>query len=227
MKTQSWVYAVVALLSLAAGLAIAGLPNPVPTDPTIDVPVSAAPAPAPVDTVDDATETDPDEAGDASAGDADDAEVAGDPIDATTTSTSTTTTTTTSTTVVDDPVSDTSEPDDPFAPSTPTATDRETTRIVVANGASRSGVAGDTADFLVESGYPRPPLFDGDVDAESTEIFVFPGFEPWALRLADDIGIEPDRVRPLDEAPDASGVVDEPILVYLGRDVVSIPSLNP
>lgn len=112
------------------------------------------------------------------------------------------------------------------APTTTAATsttlppvDRSELSIVVANGASVPGVAGETADRLLEIGYNAVRTLDGTETFERSTVFAAPGLQSEAEQLAIDVGIDTTLVFPISAAPELFGSYEEPLLVYLGADV--------
>ncbi len=184
MKHQWLAYLIVIVLSIGAGVAVAGLPSSESVDPTI-VPPSTTDAPtptlAPVTTVETPATTE---------------------ASTTTVADSTTTTSTTTTTV---PLPDRSE-----------------LGVVVANGAEIGGLATSTADRLTGIGYVDVQPTDGLVIVDTTIVYYADGFEPSAVRLAEDLELDPENVAPIDEAPEISGdfTATADLLVYIGTDLV-------
>lgn len=201
MKTQAWVYIVIVVLSIGAGVAIAGVPDSVSRDATIEAPTTTE-APPPT------TEPEPPET---EAPVETDAPPATDASPEPTTTTSTTTTTT-------PPQSTTSA-----AVTTTTALpDRANLDVSVVNGAEVGGTAGRTSDFLEELGYANVGFFDGSEIVDLTVIHVAEGFEAAADRLAVELGMAPDLIRPLESLPQVDGLESPTIVVYLGRDVEAL-----
>jgi hypothetical protein len=200
MKTQVWVYIVVVVLSVGAGVAIAGVPNSVAQDPTIQVPVtidSTDPASTePASTEPAATEPAVTEPGDT--------EPATTVADTTTTTTAAPITTESPTTTV--PLPERSELD-----------------VAVANAANVGGAATRVSNALEDLGYVDVGSYDGRQIVDVTVIYAAEGFQGSADRLADEIGIGPGLVFPIDGAPDIERLEAASLIVYLGRDVVTLP----
>ena len=201
MKSQVWVYIIVVVLSVGAGVAIAGVPNSVAQDPTIQVPAtteaSETTAPAATDpAVTDPTVTEP---------------VATEPTDSVEATTTTTTTPTTT------------------APTTtaPTTTlplpERSEIDVEVVNAANVGGAATRVSNALEELGYFDVGSFDGREIVDVTVIYAEEGFQGSADRLAAEMGMEPGLVFPLDSAPEVERLTTVELMVYLGRDVVILP----
>ncbi len=189
MKHQWVAYAIVALLSVGAGVAIAGLPNNEPVDPTI-IPPTTTERPTPT--------------------------LATTTIPATTsTSAPPATTGAPATTAPDTSVA----PSTTVAPTTvPELPPRSDFSVAVANGADIGGIATATADQLESLGYVDVAALDGTQIVEFTVVYFAPGLEAAAIRLADDLGANPDLRAPLNEAPPVNGSNDVQLLAYLGQD---------
>lgn len=204
MRTSLWAYAAVTVLSVGAGVAIAGIPGP-GSDLDAGAPdVSNTVAPA--DTVDSESSV-----------------AATQP--ATTLATTTTTVApattlapaTTAEPAVTDPTT-TNAPTTTISPVTTTLPPRDALAIVVANGAGFAGVAGRTAAVLEELGYVDVRTLDGDEIFGASVIYAGAGLQDVAQRLATDLGIDPALVFPLPTAPGVSGLDDEQLLAYMGAD---------
>ncbi|MEO1058237.1 MAG: LytR C-terminal domain-containing protein [Actinomycetota bacterium] len=178
MKHQWVAYAIVALLSVGAGVAIAGLPNNEPVDPTI-IPPTTTERPTPT-------------------------------LATTTLPPATTTTTTVPETTTASTVAPTS--------TIPELPPRSDFSVAVANGADVGGIATATAEQLEALGYVDVIALDGTVIAEFTVVYFTPGLEAAAIRLAEDLGANPELRAPLSEAPPVDGLDDVQLLAYLGQD---------
>jgi hypothetical protein len=201
MKTQIWVYIVVAVLSIGAGVAIAGLPTSSPTEPTIVAPAASTTTVAVLAEDDPLFERVP--TGEEAVAETPTSEPA---ADTSTAPTSTTTTTTTTTTTV--------------APTTTLPLpDRSTLDVAVANGAGFAGVATATSERLEELGYVDVRALEGSEIRELTVVFSDEGLGDVGRRLAIDLGIDPELVFPLADAPNVPSLREEQLLVYLGRDI--------
>ncbi|MFK7917849.1 MAG: LytR C-terminal domain-containing protein [Ilumatobacter sp.] len=215
MKTQLWVYVVVAVLSLGAGVAIAGVPTfeereatiQTPTEPVAVTSTTEAPLFESADTDADADAGAGNEAsaGAAATDDASDddaGEATDDAAEASTTTTTTTSTTTTTTM--------------PLA-------DRTSLNIVAANGANVGGAASAASAALEAAGYGDVISADGTDIVDVTVIFAAEGLQGEAERLAADTGVDPALVFPLSGAPGVASLDEDiQIVVYLGRDVVGL-----
>lgn len=212
MKTQVWVYIGVIVLSIGAGVAIAGLPDSSAEEPTIQPPVaseSTVAATEPADTEPAATEpaaTEPDESSTTSS----EAPATTEP--APTSTTSETTTSEAATTTVPAPTTTAELPE------------RADIALEVANGANVGGAATRVGDALEELGYGGVGSFDGELVVDRTAVFAIEGFQGPADRLAAEVGLEPGLVFPIETAPDVGGLPEATeLLLYLGRDVESLP----
>ena len=203
MKSQVWVYVSVVILSIGAGVAIAGIPESAAQEPRLPLPSTtevigqddAAPGTESVVTEPIATEP----AGTTAP------ETTIESSTTTTTTTSSTTTTTTTTTTVPLP-------------------DRSEVPVRVANGANVGGSATRVSNALEELGYVDVRSFDGDVIVDVTAIYAAEGFEGPAERLSEEVGLEPGLVFPIEVVPDVPGLgTSTRIVLYLGRDVESLP----
>lgn len=191
MKHQWLAYLIVGLLSVGAGVAIAGLPDNVPVDATIIPPTSTATT--------DATTTTTTEA------------------PASTTSIAPTTVPETSEPATSEPaISETSEPTDSVPQELP---DRGDLFVVAANGANVAGAALRMATRLEEIGYVEVAQLNGSDIVEFSVVYHADGFEEAAQRLAADLELLPEFVAPLDDAPAVVDLpADVELLVYVGRD---------
>jgi len=190
MKHQWLAYLVVALLSIGAGVAIAGLPDNVPVDATI-IPPTTTEAPEPtVPTTTVAPTTVPE--------------------------TTAPETTEPETTEPETTAPDTTEPDDSVPADLP---DRDELAVAAANGANVAGAAANVAIQLEELGYVEVLPLNGSDIVEFTTVYFADGFEEAALRLAEDLALLPEFVAPLDDAPAVADLPDDvELLAYIGRD---------
>lgn len=191
MKHQWYAYGIVALLSVAAGIAIAGLPNDVPVDATIVVPEptdasTTVPAPEPSTTV--ATTT---------PGTTEPATTEPDPSASTT---------------VDSTAAPTTAPPADLPPRSELVT-------IVANGANVSGAASRNIEQLRAIGYTDIAARNGTLTVDVTDVYYADGLQAAALRLADDLTVAPERVAELADAPEVIDLPDGvELLVYIGID---------
>jgi len=190
MKHQWMAYVIVAILSIGAGVAIAGLPDDVPVDPTIIPPTSTeAPAPTlPTTTVPTTTAPATSEAPPATEAPA-----------------------TTDVTASTEPT-DTTEPEAPLP-------ERSEVVAAAANGSGSGGAAGRVADQLEGLGYVDVTPLDGTDIVELTVVYYAEGFEDAAVRMAEDLFLLPEFVAPIADAPEVVDLPDGVELVaYVGAD---------
>jgi hypothetical protein len=190
MKHQWLAYVIVGLLSIGAGVAIAGLPDNNSADATIILPTTTVP---PETTVPETTEpietTEPPQTT--------------EPTD-TTEPAETTTTSTTST------VPDTTVP----------LPDRSDLSVITANGSGRQGRAAAAAARLQALGYVDVRPRNGTDVVDVTIVYYADGFEPAAVRLAEDLDLVAGSVAPLADAPEVLDLPDGTELVaYIGLDL--------
>lgn len=224
--------AVVALIGVVSGVAIAGWPDAEPVAETIT---------APGTTVGGAT---PGAGGPTSTGGSTTvpSSTTTTTLAATTTSSTTTTTTTTSTTTTTAATTTTtttttaaprtttstttaprttttSTTAAPTTPPRPPLADRSEMLVLAVNGAGTPGLGRKTAWKLREMGYDRAFYDDGTGFADVTRVYVREGLEAEGRRLARDLDLTDRRPRPLDEAPRAeTGIPGVDLFVYLGTD---------
>jgi hypothetical protein len=189
-------YLIVGLLSVGAGIAIAGLPDNVSGDATIIPPTTvASDLTGPETTV--ATIT-----------------VAPSTV-APTTEPDTTEPDTTGapTTVADTAAPDTTDSAPAELP------DRSELNVVAANGANIAGAALRMTVRLEELGYVDVLPRDGTDIVEFTTIYFADGFEEAALRLADDLELLPFFVAPIAAMPTVIDLpADVELVAYIGPD---------
>ena len=198
MKHQWLAYVIVGLLSIGAGVAIAGLPDNSPVDchdrsadlhrgsGTHSPETTAATTTTPPTTEPDVTVA---------------------------TTNAATTTTAGSTTVPD-----TSEPDntEPGAGDLP---DRGELFTIVANGSNVSGAAARNVERLQAIGYTDISPRNGTTIVEFTTVYFADGLDDAALRLAEDLDVIADFVAPLSDAPEVLDLpADAELLAYIGID---------
>ena len=193
MKHQWLAYLIVALLSIGAGVAIAGLPDNVPADATIIPPTTTeAPGSHGADDHGGAHHR----AGDHRAGD----HRAGDDR------------------AGDHRAGDDRAGDDRLGgrATSPTAAK---SAVVAANGANVAGAASNVATQLEELGYVDIAAAQRHDIVEFTVVYYADGFEDAALRLAEDLALLPEFVAPIEDAPAVADLpADVELLVYIGRD---------
>lgn len=211
MKTQLWVYIVVAVLSAGAGVAIAGLPSSTPREATIVPPTTTettvAPAPDESALFEPVASDAASEADDSSASTEND-----DSVEEVIEPESTTTALPESTT--------TALPETTTTTTTVPLAERSVFPVAVANGAGTPGLASNGADQLAELGYTQVRALDGVEIVELTTVYYGPDLEVFARRLAVDLGFPEDRIGEIADAPSVPSLRDEPLLVYLGSDSV-------
>jgi len=196
---NGWIpYAGVAVLSIGAGVAIAGLPDNTSVDAVIIAPSATAASDTTV------AESTPDTTN-ASAGE---------------TTTPSATTTPASTTATPTPTSPSTTP---TTPSTTTPPDDLVARadliVTAANGANVAGTAARSAEFLESIGYVDVVPRDGTAVENVTVIYFADGFQREADRLAADWDLLPQFVAPIDVAPTVLELpADTQLLAYVGLD---------
>jgi hypothetical protein len=194
MKRQWSAYLIVGVLSVGAGVAIAGLPDIASGDATIAVPPSSSemagstvPETTAAPTTVSAT-TEPD------------------------------VTTEPATTVPTNTVPDTTGTG--TADSLPVELpDRSELRVAAANGANVAGAALRVATTLESVGYVDVLPLNGTDIFEFTTIYFADGFEEAALRLADDLELLPLFVAPIAAMPPVIDLpADAELVAYIGSD---------
>ena len=189
MKHQWMAYVIVALLSIGAGVAIAGLPNNVPVNATI-VPPTTTERPTPTAPTTEVPET-------TAAPTTTDGQE--------TTKPGTTEPETTELGTTDSVALGISE--------------RDELTVVVANGAGIAGTAARNVVRLTELGYTDVTSSDGVETFEFTTIYYTDGLEAVALRMANDLQLLPEFVAPLTDAPEMLSLpADLQLLAYIGVD---------
>lgn len=198
MKHPWLAYAIVSLVSIGAGVAIAGLPDNTSAD-VILVPVTTEP-PAPTTTEEPSPAT-----------------TTTEPAPETTEASAATTTTEPAPEATE-ASANTTKPDttDPAPGEIP---DRSEMIVAAANGANVAGAAARAAVLLEELGYSDVLPLNGTDIVEFTVVYYADGFQEAGLRMAEDLDLLPEFVAPLDEVP---AVIDLPddveLLAYIGRD---------
>jgi cytoskeletal protein RodZ len=198
MKHQWLAYLVVALLSIGAGVAIAGLPDNTSVDATIVPPATTTTTtttevPAPTTTV------------------------------APTTVPETTEPETTEPETTEPETTETTEPET-TAPETTDSVpgelpERSDLIVVAANGSNVAGAAQRMATRLEEIGYVDVAQLNGSDIVEFSVVYYAEGFEEAALRLAEELDLLDVFVAPLEEAPAVADLPDDvELLVYVGVD---------
>jgi hypothetical protein len=212
MSSKIWVFLAVTLVSIGAGVAVAGIPSrdsadlsdltSVPSLTVTATSVESTPAPSPA-TVDETT-----------------------PVSATTepepTAPDTTSTTAAPSESLPDTIAESTDTTVVASPTTRAPVARTELPIVVVNGAGIAGVARRTADALQDLGYPPVRTLDGIQIVGATAVFAAAGFQAEAEQLAIDAGLGPGSVFPISAVPEFSGGEDEPLILYLGADVATL-----
>ena len=189
MKHQWLAYIVVALIAIAAGVAIAGLPNDVPVSATIVVP-STTEVPGSTVVTTTTTTTAPPQT-----------------TVPTTAPPTTATSEVPSTTVVES-----------TTPSSIPLPDRDELVVASANGAGAQGAASRMAEQLNGLGYVDVQLFDGTDIIDFTVVYYAAGYEQAAARMAADLDLLPQFIAPIAEMPDVPGIGLVQLVAYVGID---------
>ena len=192
MRQQWLAYVVVGLLSIGAGVAIAGLPDNTPVAATI---TTSGPTTVPDTTVPDTTVS-----------------------DTTAPETTVPETTEPDTTEPETTEPDTTEPGstDSVPGGLPA---RSELSVVAVNGASVDGAAGRAATRLEEIGYVAGLTLDGSEVFEFTTIYFVDGFDEAALRLAADLDLLDVFVAPIETSPAVPDLpADVELMAYIGID---------
>ena len=191
MKHQWLAYVVVGLLSIGAGVAIAGLPDNVPVDATIIAPTTTeAPEPAAATTT-----TVP---------------ATNMPENTTPDSTDPTTTNDPNT---NDPDTADSVPAEPG--------ERSAIVVAAVNGTNVAGIALRVSSELEFLGYVDVLPLNGTEIREVTTVYFADGFEQAALRMAADFDLPPLSVAHIEDSPSVVDLpADIELLLYIGRDRV-------
>ncbi len=101
------------------------------------------------------------------------------------------------------------------------------TKIVVANGSGVGGSAGRLSDALREEGYAViEPTNAVRNDYTVTEIYHLPGFEAQAGVVARELGVAVTGLLPDPSPVPPEGVQDANVIVVLGTDLASQPSVG-
>ena len=218
MSSKIWVFLAVTLVSIGAGVAVAGIPARNSADlsdltsvPSVAVTATSVestspptPAPSPETSTPIVEETTPDTA-------------TSEPE-----STEPATTTTEPSESLPDTIAESTDTTVAASPTTRPAIARTELPIVVVNGAGIAGVARQTADALQGLGYPPVRTLDGLEIVGATAVFAATGFQAEAEQLAIDAGLDPGSVFPISAVPAFSGGEDEPLILYLGTDVEAL-----
>jgi len=102
-------------------------------------------------------------------------------------------------------------------------------KVVAANGAGISGLAGATTDFLATQGYTNSVATDSPADVATTVVYYADGFQPNAEAIAAALGLPADRAQPL--VPETPVANDQPadaaIVVSIGPDAEAAVTAAP
>jgi LytR cell envelope-related transcriptional attenuator len=93
--------------------------------------------------------------------------------------------------------------------------------IIVANASGVQGAATAMTERLAAAGYLYAPAGNAPEGTElaTTEILPTAGFEPEAARLAGEMGLPPEAVKPMTDPPPVPDLAGANILVLLGTDL--------
>lgn len=106
----------------------------------------------------------------------------------------------------------------------PTTVAPSSVKVVAANGAGISGLAGRTTEYLATQGYTTSVATDATAsDVATTTIYYAEGFQPNAEALAAALGLPAEAVQAL--PPGAALADDQPVdaglIIVLGADAVA------
>jgi hypothetical protein len=94
--------------------------------------------------------------------------------------------------------------------------------VLVANGSSIRGLAGQTADQLKAAGYTQAAATDATQNVSSTLVYFVEGFEADAQVVSTTIGLPAERgVQAMPGAPPVASLGEAKVLVVLGPDAPS------
>ena len=109
--------------------------------------------------------------------------------------------------------------DPPVDDTLPPLAEPATITVLVANGAEIGGAAGRTVADLVALGYTDTRATDGEVIVDTTIIYFADPYFLEAVRMTSELGLPPESIAPIADAPPALGGLDGVgLLPYLGRD---------
>ena len=118
--------------------------------------------------------------------------------------------TTTTSAPITERTTTTSAPPDTIDPSTIT--------VLVANGASVAGLAGDLTDMVAEAGFETAAATDADEDVETSTVYFTPGFEDAANAVAGVFDPVPE-VAPLPDPPPVDDLAGANVVVVAGPEL--------
>lgn len=102
--------------------------------------------------------------------------------------------------------------------SPPTTIDPSTITVLVANGASVAGLAGDLTDMVAEAGFETAAATDVDEDVEASTVYFTPGFEDAADAVAELFDPVPE-VAPLPDPPPVDDLAGANVVVVAGPEL--------
>ena len=117
-------------------------------------------------------------------------------------------------------VPDTTAPPATAAPADADLLDRSQVRLVLANGDGRYNLVGRNVDRLTPLGYTTIDQTDAPRSFDRTVLYVRPGFEDEAARLAADLLVPGAQIEPLPAEPVTINDDLGDIIVVLGPDAV-------
>ena len=93
-------------------------------------------------------------------------------------------------------------------------------KVVVANAARVDGAAGRATEQLRALGYTTLPASNADEAADTSTLYYAEGYEPEALVMANEIGLDAANVAPMpDPIPISEPPADANLVLLLGRDL--------
>lgn len=101
----------------------------------------------------------------------------------------------------------------------PTSIDPSTITVLVANGASVSGLAGDLTDVVAAEGFEVTEPTDVDEDVETSTVYFTPGFEEAADAVAAVFDPVPE-VAPLPDPQPVDDLAGANVILVAGPDLV-------
>ncbi|HEY7069577.1 MAG TPA: LytR C-terminal domain-containing protein [Acidimicrobiales bacterium] len=115
--------------------------------------------------------------------------------------------------------SDTTAPPGSDTTTTPIRAQAEVT-VIVANASGVQGAAATQTDRLAMGGYKTAPAANAPegMELSTTEILPAAGYEQEAARMATELGLAPESVKPMTDPPPVD-MAGANILVLLGTDI--------
>ncbi len=93
-------------------------------------------------------------------------------------------------------------------------------KVVVANAARVDGAAGRATEQLRALGYTTLPASNAEEAADTSTLYYAEGYEPEALVMANEIGLDAANVAPVpDPIPISEPPADANLVLLLGRDL--------